>query len=118
MRHQSADGRTLSVDFTFAGGAFTVASVYAPCAPAGRAAFFIQHLLPSLPAQRELLLGGDFSCIADQLDILDPAGAAGGRMAGYHDGLRIVETEHQLYDVWRDRHPTGCTLMYAGTAGL
>ena len=28
-------------------------------------------------------------------------------MAGYYDGLRIVETEHQLYDVWRDRHPDG-----------
>ena len=94
MPHQSADGRTLSVDFTFARGAFTVASAYAPCAAASRAAFFIQ-ILPNISAQRQLLLGGDFNCIADQLDILDPAGAAGGRMAGYYNGLRIIETEHQ-----------------------
>ena len=33
-----------------------------------------------------------FNCIADQLDILDPAGAACGRMAGHYDGLRIVKT--------------------------
>ena len=118
IRHQSADGRILSVDFTFAGGAFTVASIYAPCTAAGRAAFFVQHLLPSLPAQRQLLLGGDFNCIADQLDILDPAGAAAARMARYYDGLRIVETEHQLYDVWRDRHPDSRTFTHAGTAGL
>ena len=29
-----------------------------------------------------------------------------------------VETEHQLYDVWRDRHPDGRTFTHAGTAGL
>ena len=118
IRHQSADGRILSVDFSFAGGEFTITSIYAPCTAADRAAFFIQHLLPSLPAQRQLLLGGDFNCIADQLDMVDPAGAAGARMAGYYDGLRIVETEHQLYDVWRDRHPDGRTFTHAGTAGL
>ena len=76
------------------------------------------HLLPSLAAEWQLLLGRDFTCIADQLDILDPAGAASGRMAGYYDGLRIVETEHQLYDVWWDRHPAGRTFTHAGTAGL
>ena len=118
IRHQSADGRILSMDFSFADGEFTIASIYAPCTAVDRAAFFIQHLLPSPPAQRQLLLGGDFNCIADQLDIVDPAGAAGARMAGYYDGLRIVETEHQLYDVWRDRHPDGRTFTHAGTAGL
>ena len=89
MRHQSADCPTLSLDFTFAGEAYTVASVYAPCAAADRAALFIHHLLPSLLAQERLLLGDEFSCITDQLDILDPASAAGGR--SYYDGLRIVE---------------------------
>ena len=64
VRHRSADGRILSADFTFAGGAFTVASIYAPCTAVGRAASFIRHLLPSLPAQRQLLLGGDFNCTA------------------------------------------------------
>ena len=39
-------------------------------------------------------------------------------MAGYYDGLRIVKTEHQLYDVWRDRHTDKRTLTHAGTAGL
>ena len=67
------------MDFSFADGEFTIASIYAPCTAVDRAAFFIQHLLPSPPAQRQLLLGGDFNCIADQLDIVDPAGAAGAR---------------------------------------
>ena len=44
MRHQSADGRSLSVDFTLTGGAFTVASVYALCAAAGRVAFSLPFL--------------------------------------------------------------------------
>ena len=39
-------------------------------------------------------------------------------MAGYYDGLKIVKTEHQLYDAWRDRHPAGRTFTHAGTAGL
>ena len=80
IRHQSADGRILSADSLFARGAFTVASIYAPCTAAGRATFSFQHLLPSLPAQRQPLLGGDFNCIAGKLDILDPAGAAGARI--------------------------------------
>ena len=40
IRHQSADGRILSVDFSFAHGEFTIASIYAPCTAADRAAFF------------------------------------------------------------------------------
>ena len=54
IRHQSADGRILSVDFSFADGEYTIASIYAPCTAVDRAAFFIQHLLPSLPAKRQI----------------------------------------------------------------
>lgn len=72
LRHQAGDGRSLSIDFTFAGGAFTAVSVYAPCVPAQRAAFFTQSLLPSLPANRQLLFGGNYNCVAGQLDVLGP----------------------------------------------
>ena len=59
LRHNSADGRTLSVDFTYTRAAFTAIYIYAPCTAADRSAYFTQSLLPTLPAQRQLLLGGD-----------------------------------------------------------
>ena len=65
LRHSSADGRTLSVDFTYTRAAFTAINIYAPCTAADRSAYFTHSLLPTLPAQRQLLLVGDFSCIAE-----------------------------------------------------
>lgn len=116
-RHVSTDGRTLMVDFTFTGTAFTAVSVYAPCVGAARAPYFTASLLPHLPEDRQLLVGGDFNCIAEQLDLLDPHAAPGGRLTGYHDGLRYVEAERQLFDVWRERHPGHRTFTHTGTAG-
>jgi len=60
LRHHAEDGRALSIDFSFTGGTFTAISVYAPCVPAQRAAYYTQLPLPSLPADRQLLVGGDF----------------------------------------------------------
>ncbi|CAL8465446.1 g4982 [Coccomyxa elongata] len=60
------------------------------------------ELLPSLPADRQLLVGGDFNCIAGQQDMLDPASPPGQRTLGYWTGLSHVETDHSLYDVWRE----------------
>ncbi len=81
-RHVSTDGRTLMVDFTFTGTAFTAVSVYAPCVGAARAPYFTASLLPHLPEDRQLLVGGDFNCIAEQLDLLDPHAHPGGRLTG------------------------------------
>jgi exonuclease III len=67
-----------------------------------RAAYFTQQLLPHLPQDRQLIVGGDFNCIAAQLDLLDPAVIPGTRLTGYHDGLRHVEAEGQLFDTWRE----------------
>ena len=78
LRHQAEDGRALSIDFSFTGGTFTAVSVYAPCVPAQRAAYFTHTLLPSLPADRQLLVGGDFNCVAGQLDVLGPDNAVIG----------------------------------------
>ena len=99
IRHQSADGRILSADFTFVGGAFTVASIYAPCTAAARAAFFIQHLLPSLQAQRQLLLGGDFNCIADLGSCRCPSAAV-------HTPLSTVLQPKQIKTVLQPVRPT------------
>ena len=116
QRHNSTDGRTLSIDFTFCGGAFTAVSAYAPSTADQRVPYFTRQLPQALTHGRQLLLGGDWNCIAEQLDILDPAGAPGARITGYFDGLRLVETDHQLYDVWRDRHPDRRTFTHLSAA--
>ena len=36
--------------------------------------YYTQELLTSLPADKQLLVGGDINCIAGQQDMLDPAG--------------------------------------------
>ncbi|BDA48792.1 probable transposon TX1 uncharacterized 149 kDa protein [Coccomyxa sp. Obi] len=117
VRHSSATGRTLLVDFTFGGHSYTVASVYAPAVAAERPAYFMQELLPSLPADRSLLVGGDFNCIAGQQDMLDAAGRPGQRTQGYWTGLRHVETDYQLYDVWRDLNADGRAFTHIATSG-
>ncbi|BDA49663.1 LINE-1 retrotransposable element ORF2 protein [Coccomyxa sp. Obi] len=117
VRHSSATGRTLLVDFTFGGHSYTVASVYAPAVAAERPAYFMQELLPSLPADRSLLVGGDFNCIAGQQDMLDAAGQPGQRTQGYWTGLRHVETDYQLYDVWRDLNADGRAFTHIATSG-
>lgn len=114
VSHCSTSGRTLTVDFTFCGQPYTVASVYAPAAAAERQQYYRQELLPSLPAGRCLLVGGDFNCIAGQEDMT--AGQPGQRTQGYWTGLRLVETEHQLYDVWRDLNPSRRAFTHIGTS--
>ena len=83
--------------------------------PAQRAAYFTQTLLPSLPTDRQLLVGGDFNCVAGQLDVLGPDSTVLGRTTGYYDGLRIAETDRQLFDIWRDRFPDRQTFTHASS---
>ncbi|CAL5228485.1 g11628 [Coccomyxa viridis] len=66
---------------------------------AQRAAYFTQTLLPNIPTDRQLLIGGDFNCVARQLDVLGPDSSVLGRTTGYYDGLRIAETDRQLFDI-------------------
>ncbi|BDA40482.1 hypothetical protein COCOBI_01-1350 [Coccomyxa sp. Obi] len=94
-----------------------VASVYAPAVAAERPAYFMQEFLPSIPADRSLLVGGDFNCIAGQQDMLDAAGQPGQRTQGYWTGLRHVETDYQLYDVWRDLNADGRAFTHIATLG-
>ena len=117
VRHSSATGRTLSVDFTFGGLPYTVVCVYAPSVAADRPQYFTQELFPSMPADRHLLVGGDFNCIAGQQDMLDPASPPGQRTLGYWTGLRHVETEHHLYDVWRDLNADRRAFTHIATSG-
>ena len=105
------------MDFTFSGQPYTVVSVYAPAVAAERPHYFMQELLPSLPADRHLLVGGDFNCIAGQQDMLDPAGEPGQRTQGYWAGLRHVETDHQLFDVWRDLNADRRAFTHIATSG-
>ncbi len=117
VRHSSATGRTLLVDFTFGGHPYTAGCVYAPAVTAERPAYFMQELLPSLPADRSLLVGGDFNCIAGQQDMLDAADHPGQRTQGYWTGLRQVEIDLQLYDVWRDLNADRRAFTHIATSG-
>ncbi|CAL8467227.1 g6763 [Coccomyxa elongata] len=117
LRHSSATGRTLSVDFTFSGLPYTAVCVYAPSVATDRPHYCTQELLPSLPPDRHLLGGGDFNCIAGQQDMLDSASPTGQRTLGYWTGLRHVETDHSLYDVWRDLNSDRRAFTHIATSG-
>ena len=124
LRAQGPDGRLLVVDFSLEGEPFTVASVYAPAdSGASRCLFFSQSLLPALPAERSLLVGGDYNCVRDAaLDQRGQAVAGYGvvpRVSGYAGGLDTVEATFDLVDVWRQRNPAlpGFTHVAANSLG-
>ena len=52
-------GRFVAAQCTLCGGQVTLASVYAPVERQERAPFFLQCLVPALPARTPLVLGGD-----------------------------------------------------------
>ncbi len=88
---------------------------YAPAAAAKQPHHYKQELHSSLPADNQLV-GGVFKCIAGQQDILDPARHRGQRTQGYWTGLRRIEMDHQLYDVWQDLHPSRHAFTHKGTS--
>ena len=112
-----ACGDSATVDFTFGALPYTVVCVYAPSGAADRPQYFTQELFPSMPADRHLLVGGDFNCIAGKQDMLDPASPHGQRTLGYWTGLCHVETEHNLYDVWRDLNAERRAFTHISTSG-
>ena len=89
--------------------------VYAPSVASERPHYYTQELLSSIPANRHLLVGGNFNCIAGEQDMLDPE--PGQRTLGYWTGLRHVETDHSLYDVWRDLNADRRAFTHIATSG-
>ena len=103
---QDDHGRLLRVDLTCASTPLTIICVYAP-AEVGptQTSFFRSSLMPIIPADRKVLLGGDFNCIAEDRDRLPPT-ATSHRRHGHTTGLSHVELRFALTDIWRDNHPS------------
>ena len=95
LRHSCPEGRSLGVDLAFAGTAFTFIALYAPSTAASHPQFSRHSLLPRLPSDRSLILGGGWNCISSEVDLLDPAGNAASRLPGYWEGLRQIQAAQQ-----------------------
>ena len=97
------DGRVMRLDVAWGDLPLSILNVYAPSSAEHRKDFYLKQLLPSIPQGRHILLGGDFNCVADDLDVT--TNALGSRRTGYTAGLHTVEQTFGLTDVWRDQHP-------------
>ena len=115
--HNSSDGRICSVTFQFLGKTHTVINVYAPSNDTEhKKRFFLQDLLPCLPAHNcRVLVGGDFNCIGSGLDCTQ--GSAASRVGGFEGGLQVVTHQHNLLDVWRAQHGKRSGFTHKSTAG-
>ncbi len=78
-------GRFVAAQGSLSGGHVTIASVYAPVERQERVPFFQQSLLSAMPAGTPLLLGGDWNCVAEDLDLI--GGQPGTRQHGFQSGL-------------------------------
>jgi exonuclease III len=103
-------GRLIRVDFTWEDHPLTVIGVYAPSVSADRSTFFVDSLLPFLPQDRQVLLGGDFNCVPSDLDVTP--NARGRRRTGYIGGLQTVEETFELIDAWRELHPSEISITH------
>jgi exonuclease III len=103
VQADASSGRILRLDFTWEALPLSVVCVYAPSSSEERVSFYALHLLPALPVDRHILLGGDFNCVAGDLDVTP--NALGSRRVGYSGGLQLVEETHGLLDAWRELHP-------------
>ena len=102
-------GRILRLDLQLCSQPICLVAVYGPTATAERGAFFEETLPQHLPADgRPLLLTGDFNCVVDVLDCVQPPAApppaTNTRLIGGTQ-LRVLMASYQLHDVWRDAHP-------------
>ena len=87
-----APGRALVVSFQHQGVSFAVACVYAPVERPLQQAFFLYTLLPLLPTNCALLVGGDFNCVSEGSDVLGgTVDSLIGRETGYWGGLQCVQ---------------------------
>ncbi len=85
------------------GSHVTMASVYAPVERQERAPFFQQSLLPAMPIGTPLLLGGDWNCVAEDLDLV--GNQPGTRQHGFQSGLLVFQQALSFQDAFRCLHP-------------
>ena len=95
---------------------YTVVCVHAPSVQNGRT-ITRKSCSPAYQVIATFSFGEDFNCIAGQQDMLDPASPPGQRTLGNWTGLRHVETEHCLYDVWRDLNTDRRAHTHVATSG-
>lgn len=99
-----SSGRVVRVDGTLHDEPLSLICVYAPCEKENRVNFFLNTLLPLLPTDRAMCLGGDLNCIAEPHD--QQGSTTQHRLTGFHGGLELVEQRLDLVDAWRYQHPT------------
>ena len=93
----------------------TVASCYAPVDRQQRTPFFLHSLLPALPVGPPLVIGGDWNCVAEDLDLI--GGQPGTRQQGYQSGLLPLQQHLDLQDAFRLLHPTLKEITQTATTG-
>ena len=80
-----------------------------------RAPFFLQCLMPALPAGIPLILGGDLNCVAGDRDLV--GGQPGTRQHGFHSGLLPLQPALGLQDAFRHLHPDVHEFTHTATSG-
>ena len=91
----------------------TIASVYAPVERQERAPLFQQSLLRAMPIGTPLLLGGDWNCVAEDLDLV--GGQPGTRQHGFQSGLLPFQQTLSLQDSFRCLHPQAREFTHTAT---
>ncbi|KAA6418027.1 MAG: hypothetical protein FRX49_12027 [Trebouxia sp. A1-2] len=90
-----------------------MASVYVPVERQQRAPFFQQCLLPVMPVGTPLLLGGDWNCVSENLDLVE--GQPGTRQHGFQLGLLLFQQALGLQDAFRCLHPQARQFNHTAT---
>ena len=113
--HSDPSGRFVVVQGDHSSQQISVASVYAPVERQDRTPFFVHSLLPALPVGSPLLLGGDWNCVAQDLDLV--GGQPGTRQHGFQSGLLPLQQALDLQDAFRLLHPAAKEFTHTATTG-
>ena len=101
---QDDNGRMIACSFTSDTNTFNVVNIYAPNIPNDRIMFFTDlGKKIKLWQSQNVILTGDFNCCLDNK--LDRQGKYTVSDKGTNE-LKNLMLEHNLSDVWRNRHPT------------
>ena len=76
-------------------------------------AFLPSFLLPAMPVGTPLLLGGDWNCVAEDLDLV--GGQPGTRQHGFQSGLLPFQQALSLQDAFRCLHPLAREFTHTAT---
>lgn len=106
------DGRIVSVDVCVRGKDLRLVTVYAPTEYQERNIFFRQ-LDPYLMGKRDIILGGDFNCVLD--DVRDRTGGTHRNQPWKSAELRRLLKARELEDAWTYKH--GATPGFTFSAG-